>query len=58
LRKITVGITNLRVTEAREGLAEGETVIARAAAFLRTGDLVRPVAPSSLAPGAVKEAVK
>jgi len=58
LRKITVGITNLRVTEAREGLAEGETVIARAAAFLRTGDLVRPVAPSSLAPSAVKEAVK
>jgi HlyD family secretion protein len=58
LRKIRVGITNLRVTEAREGLAEGETIIARAAAFLRTGDLVRPIAPSSQAPSAVKEAVK
>jgi HlyD family secretion protein len=58
LRKITVGITNLRITEVREGLAAGEVVIARAAAFLRSGDLVRPIASTSAGGATVKEAVK
>jgi RND family efflux transporter MFP subunit len=43
LRKITVGVTNARSTEAREGLEAGETVVARAASFLRPGDIVRPI---------------
>ncbi|MFI5013375.1 MAG: efflux RND transporter periplasmic adaptor subunit [Hyphomicrobiales bacterium] len=57
LRKIAVGIANARLTEAREGLAAGETVVARAAAFLRPGDAVRPISASerSAAAGA-KEA--
>ena len=42
-RKIKVGVTNQRLTEAREGLVAGETVVARAAAFLRPGDAVRPI---------------
>jgi RND family efflux transporter MFP subunit len=47
LRKITVGVTNARLTEAREGLEAGETVVARAASFLRAGDLVRPISAST-----------
>jgi len=58
LRKITAGITNLRLTEARQGLEAGETVVARAAAFLRAGDLVRPIPVTAQAGGAVKEAVR
>jgi HlyD family secretion protein len=58
LRKVAVGITNLRITEVREGLVAGEVVIARAAAFLRSGDLVRPIASTSAGGATVKEAVK
>jgi RND family efflux transporter MFP subunit len=43
LRKIKVGVTNARLTEAREGLESGETVVTRAAAFLRPGDMIRPM---------------
>ena len=41
LRAVTVGVTNRGFAEARTGLAAGEIVIARAAAFLRNGDEVR-----------------
>ena len=47
LRKIKVGVTNARLTEAREGLDAGETVVARAAAFLRPGDAVRPISAAA-----------
>jgi RND family efflux transporter MFP subunit len=43
LRKIKVGVTNARLTEARDGLKAGETVVTRAAAFLRPGDMLRPM---------------
>jgi hypothetical protein len=58
LRKITAGITNARLTEVREGLAEGETVVARAAAFLRSGDRVRPIASADAARRKVEEAAR
>ncbi|SEE12764.1 RND family efflux transporter, MFP subunit [Rhizobiales bacterium GAS191] len=57
-RKIMAGITNLRLTEARQGLEAGETVVVRAAAFLRSGDVVRPIAVTAQAGRAVKEAAK
>jgi HlyD family secretion protein len=58
-RKITVGITNARLTEARQGLEAGETIVARSAAFLRPGDAVRPISTSARSGGAaVEEASK
>jgi len=41
--KVEVGITNGDAIELRDGLASGQRVVARAAAFLRNGDEVRPV---------------
>ena len=43
LRPAEIGLTSRDETEIRSGLAAGETVVARAAAFLRAGDLVRPI---------------
>jgi RND family efflux transporter MFP subunit len=40
-RAVVVGITEGRDTEILSGLDAGDTVVARAAAFLRQGDLVR-----------------
>ncbi|MBV8764673.1 MAG: efflux RND transporter periplasmic adaptor subunit, partial [Hyphomicrobiales bacterium] len=56
LRKITSGIANARLTEVRDGLAEGETVVAKAAAFLRAGDRVRPIMAAAPADKKVEEA--
>ena len=56
LRKITSGIANVRLTEVRDGLAEGETVVAKAAAFLRAGDRVRPIMAAAPADKKVEEA--
>ena len=42
-RPVDVGLSSREETEIRSGLAAGETVVARASAFLRSGDLVRPV---------------
>ena len=39
---MTPGIVDGDEVEIKDGLAEGETVVARAAAFLRPGDRVRP----------------
>jgi len=38
---VTVGLTNGNAIELRDGLVVGQQVVARAAAFLRTGDEVR-----------------
>jgi RND family efflux transporter MFP subunit len=43
LRTVETGVTNRDVTEVRSGLAAGDTVVARAAAFLRDGDEVRSI---------------
>jgi HlyD family secretion protein len=42
-RRVEAGIVEGATVEIRDGLAEGETVVARAAAFLRPGDRVRPL---------------
>jgi RND family efflux transporter MFP subunit len=49
LRKVTTGITEGAQIEIRDGLRPGETLVARAAAFLRPGDRVRPVVRASVA---------
>jgi RND family efflux transporter MFP subunit len=42
-RKVKTGLAADALIEVREGLAEGDLVIARAGTFLREGDLVQPV---------------
>jgi multidrug efflux pump subunit AcrA (membrane-fusion protein) len=42
-RRVRMGLLEKGQAEVREGLAEGETVVARAGAFLRDGDRVRAV---------------
>ena len=54
LRAVTVGVTNRGFAEARTGLAAGEIVIARAAAFLRNGDEVRSIEVADAAREAAK----
>ena len=46
-RRIEVGLMTGGRVEIREGLAEGDVVVARAGALLREGDPVRPVAASA-----------
>jgi len=42
-RRVIVGLVHQGQAEIREGLSEGDVVVARAGAFLRDGDPVRPV---------------
>ncbi len=49
-RRVIVGLLAAGTVEIREGLAEGETVVARAGTFLREGDRVRPLAVNDPAP--------
>jgi HlyD family secretion protein len=42
-RRVEVGLMSVGQVEIREGLAEGDIVVARAGALLREGDPVRPV---------------
>jgi HlyD family secretion protein len=44
-RTVITGLTNDTETEITAGIAVGEAVVVRAAAFLRNGDAVRAVAP-------------
>ena len=50
-RAVTVGIVDGERVEVREGIAEGETVVARAAAFLRSGDRVRAMIQTAMVGG-------
>lgn len=43
-RRVETGLMAAGRVEIREGLSEGETVVARAGALLREGDAVRPIA--------------
>ncbi len=43
VRKVRIGLAAGALVEVREGVAEGDLVVARAGTFLRAGDLVRPV---------------
>jgi len=57
-RKIVVGIVDKENAEAREGLSLGDNVVVRAAAFLRPGDIVRPMSAASQAAAKIQEAAK
>ncbi len=46
-KRVEVGLTSGGQIEIREGVAEGDIVVARAGALLREGDLVRPIAASA-----------
>ena len=50
-RTVTPGIVDGDAIEIKDGLAEGETVVAKAAAFLRPGDRVRPMPVATTAAG-------
>jgi len=41
-RQVAVGLMSEGEAEIREGLAEGDLVVAKAGAFFREGDRVRP----------------
>jgi multidrug efflux pump subunit AcrA (membrane-fusion protein) len=45
-RRVSIGLVATGEAEIREGLAEGEMVVARAGAFVREGDRVRPMLPA------------
>jgi HlyD family secretion protein len=45
-RRVTVGLIAAGAVEVREGLSEGDVVVAKAGAFVRDGDRVRPVTDS------------
>ncbi|HEY8566314.1 MAG TPA: efflux RND transporter periplasmic adaptor subunit [Beijerinckiaceae bacterium] len=51
VRPVKTGISADGTVEIVEGLAGGETVIAKAGAFLRDGDAVKPVAQAAMARG-------
>jgi RND family efflux transporter MFP subunit len=46
-RRVTPGIVEGDAVEIRDGVADGEIVVARAAAFLRPGDRVRAIAQAA-----------
>jgi HlyD family secretion protein len=46
-RRVEVGLMSGGMVEIREGLAEGDIIVARAGAMLREGDPVRPVTASA-----------
>lgn len=46
-RAVKVGLAADGLTEIRDGLTEGDMVVAKAGTFLRAGDLVRPVIQAS-----------
>ena len=49
-RRVVVGLSSGENAEIREGLSENDLVVAKAGAFLREGDLVRPIAVPELPP--------
>ncbi len=49
VRQVKAGVIDGAWVEIRAGVTEGESVIARAAAFLRAGDRVRPTAETTAA---------
>jgi multidrug efflux pump subunit AcrA (membrane-fusion protein) len=49
-RRVAVGLLSGENAEIREGLSENDLVVAKAGAFLREGDLVRPITVPELPP--------
>jgi HlyD family secretion protein len=54
-RAVEPGLTAGNDIEIRQGIAAGETVVARAAAFLRPGDVVRPIVADAARPASAGE---
>lgn len=52
VRRVETGLASRDLVELTDGVRAGEVVVARAAAFLRSGDAVRPIRP------AVKETMR
>ena len=50
-RRVTPGIVEGEAIEIKDGVTEGESIVARAAAFLRPGDRVRPTPEATAAGG-------
>ena len=50
-RRVKPGIVDGETVEIESGVAAGESVVARAAAFLRPGDRVRPMPEAPAAGG-------
>jgi HlyD family secretion protein len=50
-RRVTPGIVEGEAVEIRDGVTEGESIVARSAAFLRPGDRVRPALETTAAGG-------
>ncbi len=50
-RRVTPGIVEGEAVEIRDGVTEGDSIVARAAAFLRPGDRVRPMPETTAAGG-------
>ena len=48
-RRVSLGLVDGTRAEIREGIGEGDLVVARAGSFLREGDIVRPIAASDQA---------
>jgi RND family efflux transporter MFP subunit len=48
-RRVTPGIVEGDTVEIRDGVAEGDSIVARAAAFVRPGDRVRPTSETAAA---------
>jgi HlyD family secretion protein len=57
-RKVVVGIIDNDNAEIRDGLASGDSVVTRAAAFLRPGDIVRSITALSQSAAKIEEAAK
>jgi HlyD family secretion protein len=57
-RKVIVGIIDNDNAEIRDGLAAGDSVVTRAAAFLRPGDIVRPITALAQTSAKVEEAAQ
>ena len=47
VRRVETGLAAGDLVEVTAGVASGEAVVARAAAFLRSGDVIRPIRPGS-----------
>jgi multidrug efflux pump subunit AcrA (membrane-fusion protein) len=45
-RRVSVGLVTAGQAEIREGISEGDMVVARAGAFVREGERVRPILPA------------
>jgi hypothetical protein len=45
-RRVSVGLVTAGQAEIREGISEGDMVVARAGAFVREGERVRPIVPA------------